>query len=534
LETIEQYLRSLLDDEPSAVVVEWPPDAFGCAAALLDSCGGYLAAVTGEWPPGRSEPANLWSKDVKKIGASWRSLAARRQCPPEEIRLAWDTVLSAKNQTVSSVCRDGKWKTIRDALFQIVAAADEACAGAGVQDFEPDAFQVLCIRQLESLATKKKPSTLCRRVRAYKLSVLPKMHTPQSGITIRSLSHHLALCYAREVAPIWIHAVTPHLTAERHGLNVLVVPWPLELHAAAFSVAASPMRNLDSRRFGFFTADCRCDVLRRRAIEKILKKAIINCGRVDVVVFPELAFTSRDLPYLVGSFGKMNPPPIVIGGMALPGKKRGALPRNTCFTLIFTGNHEAYLWTQDKHHRWLLTGDQVKQYGLGGVLDPTRDWWEYMHVAARELAFFSITPWLSFCTLICEDLARPDPVGSLVRAIGPNLVFALLMDGPQLGNRWPARYGTVLAEDPGSSVLTVTSMGMVDLSRPPGKPASRMVALWKDGRSGAPLEIELAHGSDAVLLSLTREFRTEYTADGRNDENSTAYIVLGGVHQIIR
>jgi hypothetical protein len=48
-----------------------------------------------------------------------------------------------------------------------------------------------------------------------------------------------------------------------------------------------------------------------------------------------------------------------------------------------------------------------------------------------------------------------------MNAIGPNLVIALLMDGPQLENRWPARYATVLAEDPGSAVLTVTSLGMV-------------------------------------------------------------------------
>jgi len=49
--------------------------------------------------------------------------------------------------------------------------------------------------------------------------------------------------------------------------------------------------------------------------------------------------------------------------------------------------------------------------------------------------------------LICEDLARLDPVNDLVRAVGPNLVMSLLMDGPQLTTRWPARYATVLADD---------------------------------------------------------------------------------------
>ena len=43
-----------------------------------------------------------------------------------------------------------------------------------------------------------------------------------------------------------------------------------------------------------------------------------------------------------------------------------------------------------------------------------------------------------------------------MHAIGPNLVFTLLMNGPQLKTRWPARYAKILADDPGSSVLSIT------------------------------------------------------------------------------
>jgi len=63
---------------------------------------------------------------------------------------------------------------------------------------------------------------------------------------------------------------------------------------------------------------------------------------------------------------------------------------------------------------------------------------------------------MSMATLICEDLARIDPVQTVIRAIGPNLVIALLMDGPQWQRRWSGRYATVLADDPGSAVLSVT------------------------------------------------------------------------------
>jgi hypothetical protein len=61
-----------------------------------------------------------------------------------------------------------------------------------------------------------------------------------------------------------------------------------------------------------------------------------------------------------------------------------------------------------------------------------------------------------------EDLARPDPVGDLVRSVGPNLVIALLMDGPQLRARWSGRYAMSLADDPGSFVLSVTSLGTTE------------------------------------------------------------------------
>src|SRR5687768_17746605 len=40
-----------------------------------------------------------------------------------------------------------------------------------------------------------------------------------------------------------------------------------------------------------------------------------------------------------------------------------------------------------------------------------------------------------FRSLICEDLARQDPIAELVRHVGPTLVVTILMDGPQLKNR---------------------------------------------------------------------------------------------------
>ena len=119
-----------------------------------------------------------------------------------------------------------------------------------------------------------------------------------------------------------------------------------------------------------------------------------------------------------------------------------------------------------------------------------------------------------------------------VRTVGPNLVVALLMDGPQTKERWAARYATVLADDPGCSVLSLTSLGMAQLSRPQvGPDRSRLVALWKDRFNGAT-EIELPPGNDAIAVSLSIRYREEFTADGRGDGGSAAFPILSGVHPI--
>ncbi len=56
---------------------------------------------------------------------------------------------------------------------------------------------------------------------------------------------------------------------------------------------------------------------------------------------------------------------------------------------------------------------------------------------------------------------NPSPGATILRAVGPNLVVCLLLDGPQSKERWSTRAAAALADDPGSSVLTLTSLGML-------------------------------------------------------------------------
>jgi hypothetical protein len=147
------------------------------------------------------------------------------------------------------------------------------------------------------------------------------------------------------------------------------------------------------------------------------------------------------------------------------------------------------------------------------------------------VTFINIGRELTICPLICEDLARQDPIADLIRTVGPSLVITILMDGPQKKDRWSARYASVLSEDPGSAVIALTSYGMVERWRHPYQPPSRAVALWNDG-NGFEREIELEDGAIGILLSLTVHGKREPTADGRVEQYATNTVTLGGIHQI--
>jgi hypothetical protein len=183
---------------------------------------------------------------------------------------------------------------------------------------------------------------------------------------------------------------------------------------------------------------------------------------------------------------------------------------------------EWFEFEQAKHHRWRLDRPQIEQYALDLAHDCM--YWEDIAVEPRRVQFTTANGRLTLCHLICEDLARIEPVSELIRAVGPNLIIALLLDGPQLAARWPGRYAGVFCDDPGSSVLTLTSLGMVELSRPPpGVPVSRSIALWRDAESGFR-ELQLAGDERAILLELELVGREEFTADGRSDGGAAGVV----------
>ncbi|HEY6391905.1 MAG TPA: hypothetical protein VIX89_11550 [Bryobacteraceae bacterium] len=442
---------------------------------------------------------------------------------PSPLEKCWKVIIENWNMPVPSIEED---TSLCQSILQLCAAADEASVGVGNphpddQHRIDERFQY---RADELLARNEHGSSLGDEVHPSRARVLPKMHTPWNGLTIRSLSFYLSLCNIEEVSPEWILVGS---YPERESMNLLLVPWPFRVFPSQFETARplkDEMKNIPDR-FGFFTFKQRSNIDAVKAIQTLYETAADEMGQIDGVVLPELALSETEHSKLSqfvleqGAFLVSG-----VGDASDPTKAHGA--NRVCFDIP----HEAPL-SQSKHHRWKLDASQIRQYGLGSRLSVDKNWWEHVSLNDRRLLFVSL-PSLVMSVLICEDLARPDPVGDLVRAVGPDLVIALLMDGPQLKGRWPERYAMALADDPGSSVLSLTSLGMSELSRPSqGASRSRVVALWKD-RRGTSTEIELPAGSGGIVVSLSFQSEEEWTADGRRDYGSAVLPTLSGVRAV--
>jgi hypothetical protein len=80
-------------------------------------------------------------------------------------------------------------------------------------------------------------------------------------------------------------------------------------------------------------------------------------------------------------------------------------------------------------------------------------------------------------------------------------------------------------------VLTLTSFGMVQRSRPHTREASRVVALWKDPASGVR-EIPLETGAQGILLTVCMDRATRRSADGRWPVDNGTYCFDVAIHQV--
>jgi hypothetical protein len=517
--TIDSYFLAFAPALPWEELWGWPPDVFALANLVLDQTEAYRFAVSPA-PGRRWPPAEDWNAQVVAAASAWRAMVDRPDGGlPAAVARPWDLVRRHRG-TLLRTLRDGDAPDLCEALLTLHAMADEACHGLADPATPPSTLESRAWDMLVSTGSLS-------RMDPARVRITPKTHFGSRGITIRSLSRYLSLSYVaidvhwRRIEPArW----SP---ADRRQYRLLLLPWPLELAASAFGPVAGPLGNMDPEAFGFFEFDP--DVaLDLDLVEALVDRARRDAGRVDAVVLPECAVAAGEVGPLedVLASRRVN---LLVTGVREP-VEGGQLGRN----YVHLGLRRPGSWQhfeQAKHHRWCLDGGQIRQYHLSHVLDPAKRWWEAIRLPVRTAEIIDIGGGATIAPLVCEDLARLDEVSELMRQIGPSIVITLLLDGPQLAQRWPSRYAGVLADEPGSAVLTLTALGMAVRSQPCGTRRSRAVGMWTDPVTGFH-QLDLAPGAAGLLITTAIDRTTVWTADGRRHEGTTPSVTLTGVEPV--
>lgn len=576
--TLEQAFHRLFPRHPrTKSPFDFPPllpaDLFAYCGYLLDVSGAYhhISPVTAIPTPTADKAllvSDAYATNVRDIGRSWLDNRDGKRwlpLPPPAVVEMWaelgrhaDQPLVAPDQASAIP----SWWTIALGLFAI---ADEASINIGFAGGNPFYAPVLSSYQQQGLSASSlsrlpvSPTSIST-ANVNIVCVLPKSRTPSVGCTLRSLSHNLALLPPRGVVrtrwiaspfdqtPVGRESIEP-TTRSGFDIGLMLIPFPFAVEDAAFCPHISPLQP----ELGWFSMNptwfpARSDSAKRRQLLKyilgLIEAAEAAGEEVNGIVLPELAIDHAFLSYLGRELGKNPKIDFIIAG--LHDNKEGE-PRNTVaiVPLFLKGDQgariskgwEELLLTREKHHRWKIDTPQAETYQLKGLRPPAAasaagsasfDWWEKIDIRSRRLDMLVYRGLTTITTLICEDLARVDPCQQVLRAIGPNLVVALLMDGPQLRDRWSGRYAASLADDPGSSVLSFTSYALIARQNQFSEfPDSQAVALWKDEASGTKV-IDLPRNADAIVLRLKGVIKQESTLDGRPDGyNSHRWQLVG-------
>ena len=472
---------------------QWACDIFAVAAGLVQASSCYAEPGIALSRNKREREAKIQrAKEHIAVGKEW----AQSGEVPDIVKKHWNTLYQSFAMPIGDDVDSGKSALWKRAALALVAMSDEACAGVGFFPAANDGIANYVWAELvetfnrTSKGVLELPHSMTLLVPSEVACVLPKSLTPNVGCTLRSLTHHLALLPGINiVTPEWrINSAGDEIfqlisrarsgrthtrrTSTPDGVfNILLVPFPYVVYATDFE--ASQPADKESDGYFSLTQDWLRDGTQpvtagemAKFIGGLIRNAQRDAGQVHAVVLPELAL-SEDISDKVAALlaRRFRTLELFITGIAMETTKG---TRNAAAQYGMVDGEIAFRSKQSKHHRWRLEANQIRQYQLGGVLDPNHIWWEHIDVDRRTIGFGTNRDDAIIAALVCEDLARYDPVLPVVAAVGPTLVVALLLDGPQLPNRWPGRYATVLAEDPGSSVLTLTNLGMIERSAIPG------------------------------------------------------------------
>jgi hypothetical protein len=514
-------------------LLEWPPDVFALTNVVLARAEAFRYAVSGQgWPPSRFGD---WGQAVEDAGRRWSGWVEDRVgAVPDLVAAEWAVFRERAEVPLEHLAVGGD-RRVCEALLTLHAIADEASAGLGVALDRADGEG--CVYRARGRELLARTGSLARIDTRF-LRVLPKVRTPPVGVPAFS---RYACVHGPGIEVSWRKIPARHRGTDLRSeyATLLLLPWPLQVQASDFRPVEGSVQRLTKDPFGFFEF-APSEGLDLDLLVRVLVAARKEAGGVDVVVLPESAVEEReldDLEAVLDAHGVIS----LQTGVRQPMRRPGEFPGNWLHLgfnpglekggpLASPGGEPWFHLRQNKHNRWSLDEDQVDQYHLGGALHPHIRWWEAMDVPRKAIQFVEVAE-LVIASLVCEDLAHNDDVAQLIRSVGPTFVQTHLLDGPQLASRWAARYASVLADDPGSAVLTLTSFGMVERSRPHDREASRVIALWKDPTRGVR-EIQLEPGAHAVLLTVSMDRAARYSADRRWPVDNGTSVYAVGVRQV--
>jgi len=449
-----------------------------------------------------------------------------------------------------------------DAVFQLLIISDEACAGighfySGKSDADATDFEEIAsvrirksraseasnkrtkIGNYDMVSAKRQIATLAAAADRTVVCVQPKGRVSEVGCTLRNLSRNLSITGPTgSVRCSWQQLAGEPRGKTGESLDILLIPLPYDLNAISFKGSSNAKKadrwaNFSIEQSWIDTPEKRENL--REMVKSLIREALQDVASINAVIFPEYALDYELFTILMDDVYTETHGAIefMIAGSSSNCEKEDC---NCVLTALWEDKMadmpgEAHgsrirLISQKKHHRWKIDKPQIKNYGLASSLRPNIQWWETHNIGQRELNFFQFRKDAVFASLICEDLARNDPCHGILRSVAPNLVFSLLMDGPQLTNRWPARYASTLADDPGCTVLTFTSFGLLKRGNENSEyKASNSVGLLRD-TDGATREIALATEKKGILLTLGSEKKKDYTIDGRRTTNASSWYFI--------
>src|SRR5262249_16726510 len=133
------------------------------------------------------------------------------------------------------------------------------------------------------------------RVSSDAVLVLPKVHTPAAGTSIRSMSRY-ATAHAPSVAVRW-----HKLPARRRGtepradhVNFLLLPWPLRIRAGDVRAVEGSGQRDPEEPYGFFDFDP-AERLDLDLVDRMLVAARNEVDSIDVVCLPESAIAEDEI-----------------------------------------------------------------------------------------------------------------------------------------------------------------------------------------------------------------------------------------------